>query len=99
MANLEHFGKKDFSTVFISIVLSEQHSKIRGNQMYRNIFFSYLNYSRFTDGAWQQGGASLHLQVRSFMTCGSPTPKIATKGLIIDLCSMRCLVSHVKKLL
>ena len=61
--------------VFISIGLVEQQSKNRGKSNVQKYIFSPLKFSSFTDGAWQQEGASLHLQIRAFKTYASLTPK------------------------
>ena len=79
MVNLEHFGRRGFLTVFLSIGLAEYHSKSRGKSNVPKYIFSYLKSSSCTDGARQQEGASLHLQVRTFMTYGSLTPKNCNK--------------------
>ena len=71
MVNLEKNDKKFFQRISLATDLP--------NWMYRNIFSLYLKSSRLTDGAWQQEGASLHLQHRAVMTYGSRTPKNCSK--------------------
>ena len=61
MVNLEQYGTKGFTMVFIGIGLVEQHCKNRGKSNVKKYIFSLLKSSSFTDGAWQQEGASLHL--------------------------------------
>ena len=70
--------------------------KSLGKSNVQKYIFSYLKSSSFANGAWQQEGASLHLQVRAFMPRSSLTSKNATKGFITVLCSICCLLSHVE---